>query len=738
MNWPSIRILCCVWLGLGLAARLPAQVVLNEILADNQATVSNGDSYPDYVELHNPSAQTLNVGGMSLTDDPAQPRKYVFSANTLLAPGGYLIVWCDTQGGAPGLHAGFALSSKGEVVALCGTDGVPVDSVAFGLQLPDLSLGRLPNGSGTWTLTVPTPGLPNVAQSLGPASALRFNEWMANATPSEDWFELYNSTNLPVALGGLVPTDQASPPPDNRAIPGLSFLGGRDFVQFIADDLSSTAADHVDFRLSSTSGETLTLYAADRSNVLDSVTFGAQTLNISQGRLPDGGTNLVFFRTNQPSPVASNFLPLTNVVVHELLTHTDPPLEDAVELCNPTAQAVDLSHWWLSNNRDDPMRYRIPAGAILPAGGFMVIYEYQFDPGDLGFSYNSYEPDEVVLCSGDASGKLTGYRLRQPFEAAENGVAFGRFQTSRGMDFVAMSQRTFGMDAPITLTQFRTGTGRTNAYPRLGPVIINELMYHPPGLLVDGTLQDNTDDEYIELLNATNAPTRLYDPLYPTNRWRLRQGVSFDFPANVIMPANSYLLVVGFNPTNTALLEAFRSKYGLSNSVPIFGPFSGKLDNRSEAVGLFKPDAPQAPDRPKPGLVPYIPVDRVEYADRAPWPSSPDGHGDSLQRRGAIVYGNDPVHWLGALPTAGRANAVEPPLIEAADKTNNGPFTFRFTARAGVAYAAEWQTNLTGAGPVTMTNIAATVDARTVQVNDLAARTNGPVRFYRVRIPAQP
>ena len=405
-----------VWLGLWLTASAPGQVVLNEILADNRATISNGDTFPDYVELFNRSAQTLNLGGMSLTDDLSQPRKYVFPTNTLLLPSRFLIVWCDDQTNAPGLHTGFALNNKGEAVGLYSAGSVLLDSVAFGLQLPDLPLGRIPNATGAWTLTRPTPAQPNVAQAIGPPTSLKFNEWMANATPDEDWFELYNTTNLPVPLGGLVFTDQLTGSPTNRAVPALSFIGGNEFMQFWADDLASAEADHVDFKLNSMSGETITLYSTNRTTSLDRASFGPQTLNVSQGRLPDGGTNLVFFPTNRPTPAASNFLPITNVVVNELLTHTDPPLEDAVEFANPTAQPVDISHWWLSNNRDDPMRYRISAGTVIPAGGFKVFYEYQFNPNDLGFTYNSYEPGEVVLFSGDAAGTLTGYRLRQPFE----------------------------------------------------------------------------------------------------------------------------------------------------------------------------------------------------------------------------------------------------------------------------------------------------------------------------------
>jgi hypothetical protein len=684
------------------------------------------------VELYNTSSQTVNLGGWSLTDNLGQPRKYIFPANTLLASHGHLIVWCDTETGTTGLHSGFSLNNNGEVVGLYNASSVLLDSVVFGLQIYDYSLGRVPDGTGAWALTVPSPALANVLQPLGLASELRFNEWMANASPAEDWLEIYNRTNLPVALSGLLFTDQTGAPITNRAIPTLSFIRGNGFTKFVADDLKSSAADHLDFKLSSSSGETLTLYAANRVNVLDTINFGPQTLNMSQGRLPDGGTNITFFRLNFPTPGESNFLSVTNVVVNELLTHTDPPLEDAVEFYNLTAQPVDISYWWLSNNRDDPMRYRIPANTIIPPHGFKVVYEYQFNPSGLGFTFNSYEAGEVVLLSANASGTLTGERLQQTFKAAQNGISFGRIETSQGADFAVLSQRTFGMDTPLTVGQFRAGTGLTNSYPLIGPVIINELMYHPPDLLGTGTPVDNTDDEYIELLNVASDATPLYDPLYPTNRWRIRNGVEFDFPAGLQLPARSYALIVGFNPTNTAMLTAFRDKYEIATNVMILGPYSGKLDNRGETIELLKPDPPQAPDRPKPGLVPYIIVDRVKYEDRAPWPDSPDARGNSLQRRGTVVYGNDPVHWLGARPTPGQPNLVEAPHISMGALAPSG-LTFQFTALAGVAYSVEWQSDLSGAGPVTLTNISATTGPRTIRVTDPEAPTNGVARFYRVR-----
>lgn len=59
------------------SGKLRAQVVLNEVLADNRSAVANDGNYTDYIELYNPTAAPVNIGNWSLTDDPALPRKYV-------------------------------------------------------------------------------------------------------------------------------------------------------------------------------------------------------------------------------------------------------------------------------------------------------------------------------------------------------------------------------------------------------------------------------------------------------------------------------------------------------------------------------------------------------------------------------------------------------------------------------------------------------------------------------------
>src|SRR5205085_598337 len=99
----------------------------------------------------------------------------------------------------------------------------------------------------------------------------------------------------------------------------------------------------------------------------------------------------------------------------------------------------------------------------------------------------------------DGAGNLSGYRAVVEFGAAANGVSFGRFATSTGVDFSAMAQRTFGVDNPANVASFRTGNGLTNSYPRVGPVVINEIMYHP----VSGSnATELAEEEFVELYNV--------------------------------------------------------------------------------------------------------------------------------------------------------------------------------------------------------------------------------------------
>src|SRR5262249_46385447 len=156
-----------------------------------------------------------------------------------------------------------------------------------------------------------------------------------------------------VNLGGLVFSGKLTVPTTDGAMPPLSFIQGLGFFKFTCDKPSpylSSGADHLDFRLSSTSGETLSIYASDRSNLIERISCaGGQQRDQSEGRLPDGSTN-IYRPLPKPTPGDSNFQKLTGVLINEVLTHTDLPLEDAIELYNPNPFPTNIANWWLSNS----------------------------------------------------------------------------------------------------------------------------------------------------------------------------------------------------------------------------------------------------------------------------------------------------------------------------------------------------------------------------------------------------
>ena len=209
----------------GAANSSAGTLVLNEVLAINRSAIQNGSGYPDYVELRNNGNTDISLSGYTLTDDPLTPAKFSFPTNTAVAAGGYLIVWCDNDASAPGIHSGFALDGDGSKLVLLNGSTI-VDSVSFGPQAPDTSIGRIVNGTGGWQANEPTPGFANTAKTLGSVSNLRINEWMASPAYGEDWFEIYNADTNVVAFSGLYLSDTPTTP-DTTKIPALSFIAGK-------------------------------------------------------------------------------------------------------------------------------------------------------------------------------------------------------------------------------------------------------------------------------------------------------------------------------------------------------------------------------------------------------------------------------------------------------------------------------------------------------------------------------
>ncbi len=599
-------------------------IALNEIMADNRGAVGNGASNPDYIEIRNNTASPVSLSGWSLSDDVTNPARFVFPAGTSIPAAGRLVVWCDSNFTDPGLHTGFALSRNGQAVALF--EGTNVrDFLTFGPQARDLPIGRVADGIGVWTLIQPSPGSANVAVSLGSNAGLKVNEWMANPRNGEDWFELFNSSSSPVAIGNLWLSDTLGSA--ITQIPPHSYIAGNWFARFEADG-QNDGGNHANFKLS-VSGDRILVLAENGTNVIDSVNFGAQGLGVSEGRFPDGALTLTSFPETK-SPGASNWKE-AEVVINEALTNSVEPLEDAVELRNRGGASVNIGGWWLSDDPSNPKKFRIPSGTVVAAGGLLVLNESQFGTGPNTFALSSLG-DEIILSAVDGAATLTGFRSQVKFGGAAEDVSFGRVETSVGSDFFPERARTLGLP---------------NAGPEIGPVIINEISYHPP----DVAGADNSRDEFIELHNVTTSAIDL-------TGWELKDAADYAFPVGSTILPGDYLIVVGFDPNDAGMAAAFRVAHSLSTSVPLHGPYAPKLSNFSARIELARPGVAVG------NQIPRILVDRVEYTDYAPWPTAADGQGSTLQRVDRTAFGNEPANWSAAVSTPGAVNAGQTPTLD--------------------------------------------------------------------------
>lgn len=127
-------------------------LVINEFLAKNDtAETDEAGQREDWLELYNNAGIALSLNGIYLTDDPAKPDKWLFPQGASIPAKGFLVVWLDENESQGPLHANFKLSANGEFLMISNGAGGVIDSLSFGLQKADISFGRYPNGTGSFT-----------------------------------------------------------------------------------------------------------------------------------------------------------------------------------------------------------------------------------------------------------------------------------------------------------------------------------------------------------------------------------------------------------------------------------------------------------------------------------------------------------------------------------------------------------------------------------------------------------
>jgi len=226
------------------------------------------------------------------------------------------------------------------------------------------------------------------------------------------------------------------------------------------------------------------------------------------------------------SPGASDSLPLPGcVVVSEVLSHAPVAPGDMIELYNTTDQPIAIGGWFISDSKSNLTKYQIAAGTTMAAHGYLVLTEdgnfgdLATDPGrHVAFALNEHGDD--VYITSNAGGLAGGYREDVDFGGALNGVATGLVAKSTGgTDFTLLQTPTFG--TPVNGVY----PGGPNSIAYVSPLVLNEIMYHPPDPTAAeqaaGFLNDD-DFEFLELYNRSAAPLALAN-------YYVGDGVGFTF-----------------------------------------------------------------------------------------------------------------------------------------------------------------------------------------------------------------
>lgn len=281
-----------------------SRLIVNEVLARNNTAVNHAGTFPDMIELHYNGAGPINLSGFSISDKLNDPKRFVFPSGTEMTDGQYLVLNDDPNVLSPGFHLPFSLDGDGEGVYLFDMNTMLIDSIEFGKQVADLSIGRI-GQAGQWTLTKPTLGSMNISQRTGNPALIKINEWLANGDVlfNDDFLELYNPDNLPVPLAAMRISDNSVPRLSQHVFEPLSFIAALGFADFKADGKNTSG--HINFRLSSDM-EILTLLD-QTGTTIDKILYGPQTTDVSQGRFPDGSLGLSFFEL--PTPGSTNLIP---------------------------------------------------------------------------------------------------------------------------------------------------------------------------------------------------------------------------------------------------------------------------------------------------------------------------------------------------------------------------------------------------------------------------------------------
>jgi hypothetical protein len=120
---------------------------------------------------------------------------------------------------------------------------------------------------------------------------------------------------------------------------------------------------------------------------------------------------------------------LPQIFVNEVMTSNTATVQDEVgafpdwiELWNADDREADLEGWWITDDLTDVFKWQFPAGAVIPAGGFLILYadeDLEEGPMHVNFNLSASGGDDIGLFgpNGDENPLIDSMEQLLPISA---------------------------------------------------------------------------------------------------------------------------------------------------------------------------------------------------------------------------------------------------------------------------------------------------------------------------------
>lgn len=350
---------------------------LNEIVRWNQnGARDEADEAEPWVEIHNFGNETLDLGGMGLSDTPNNPLAWRIPSGTLIEPDGHLQIWLDGEPADGPLHTSFSVDQNSPLLYLADTDGTPVDTLRFEhAAFLDLAEARVPDaGAEILPVAEPTPAAVNAGTAAVEVMLSGPTDHLPGDLATVD-LSLSNHTAL-----------------DFSVVVSLSVQAGGDPRRLVAVPFDLAPGESV---ARSVSAEVPAGVPPLSAELLAEVRSSSGTL-LSHAAMP--------MRIWDPAPIP--------LIINEVMADNDTTFadehgqyDDWIEIVNPSGHAVSLDGLYLSDDAAEPRAWAFPPLTIA-AGDYIVVWcDADPEQGPLHTSFKlSAAGEEVGIYDLDVRG----------------------------------------------------------------------------------------------------------------------------------------------------------------------------------------------------------------------------------------------------------------------------------------------------------------------------------------------